>query len=145
MNNNQNLLQLATKFMCGLLVLTVVFSCTKRTEKKLGETNWRSVERTLVYDTETIVEDSSQFAHYLSFNSDGSFYRTYEKGTWEVDGETLFVTSFEADCESTYKIVKCTNNELVLESKKLPGVGFVACSNGESEDPKITAVYERAE
>jgi hypothetical protein len=133
------------KLICGLLLFTLVLSCNKRIEKKLGDSNWRSVERTLEYNEETVVEDVSQFAHYLKFNQDGSFRRTYEFGTWEVEGGALYVTSFDVDCESTFKILKCNSKELILESKKSSGMGFVACSDGNAEDPTITEVYERTE
>lgn len=142
MTKKKNLLLSATNVIVLLFVLIGNLSCDKRVEKKLTNNVWTSFERTIEYAGLTVTEQSDQFAHYLEFNEDGTFHRTYEFGTWQVDGNTLFVTSFEADCESSYEIVMCTKNELILESKKTVGMAFVACGFGNDTVPKITEIYK---
>ena len=119
-------------------------SCEKRTEKKLAGTTWISFERTVAYEAETITYDEDQFNHILHFNAEGSFYRTYEHGIWKVENNNLVVTTQDGHCTISYKLVKHTNKELILESRRSPIIPFLGCADGNENDPKVTEVYKRS-
>lgn len=124
------------------LLIIMVFSCSKRVERKLENTTWIGLERSVEYADTTIKWD--EFNHILHFTDGGTFYRTYENGTWVIDDEKLLVTSMEGTCTRSYKIVKMSNKELILEARQSLVLPFVGCADGNENDPKITEVYERS-
>ncbi|MFT5821167.1 MAG: hypothetical protein ACI8ZM_002416 [Crocinitomix sp.] len=145
MNENRRRLYSAIKIMCTAFLLVGFLSCNKRTERKLTDTGWRSVERTVENDLETSTEGVDSFNHILKFNSDGTFYRTFETGTWVIEGNNLMVTSYEGTCKRTYDIVKCTNRKLILEIKQSASDSFIGCADVVDSNPIITEEYERSE
>lgn len=132
----------AIKVASVLMLVLITIACNKRAVRKLENTTWIGVERTVEFNGEE--ETLDEFNHILHFRDDGTFYRTYENGTWEVKDEKLVVTSYDGNCVRSYKIVKISNKELILEGRQSPALPFVGCVDGDENDAKITEIYERS-
>ncbi len=138
----QNSLKNVTKIASVLMLVLITFACNKRTERKLENTTWIGVERTVEFNG--VQETTDEFNHILHFRDDGTFYRTYENGTWVIENGKLVVTSYEGYCVRAYKIVKLSNKELILEGRQSPALPFIGCVDGDENDAKIVETYERS-
>ncbi|NOQ74081.1 MAG: hypothetical protein GQ574_18890 [Crocinitomix sp.] len=145
MKEDRNILMTGTKLMCVALLLIGMVSCNKRTEKKLVDGAWLSVERTIEYDSGNVVESGDSFNQILNFTTDGRFYRASETGVWSIEAGKLVVVSYGGSCTRRYTIINCSNKELILESRRSPTLPIFGCADGDENDPRVTEVYERSE